>query len=83
MYAPQVGRPESEKEAFWGMLGVLTMAKSKVLPVASTLNGHIGENRKGFHEVMGAQGFGVRNQEGERILELCQNEELRMINIYV
>ena len=29
---------------------------------------------------MDANGFGVKNQEGERILELCQTKELRVIN---
>ena len=30
---------------------------------------------------MGARhGIGVRNQEGERILEHCQNKKLRVIN---
>ena len=29
---------------------------------------------------MGVHGFGVRNQEEERILELCQSKELRVRN---
>ena len=46
------------------------------------LNDHIGENRRGFEEVIVAHGFGVRiMQEGERILELCQSKELRVINM--
>ena len=72
VYAPQVDRPEAEREAFWAMLdGVTTVGESVVLLVAGNLNGHIGEDRRGFEEVMGAHEFGVRNQEGERILELC------------
>ena len=74
VYAPLVGRPEAEKEAFWGMLDdVTTVAESEVLFVAGNLNDHIGEDRWGIEEVMGARGFGVRNQERERILELCQS----------
>ena len=57
-----------------------TVAESEVLHVAGDLNGHIGEDRRDFEEVMGAHGFGVRNQEGERMLELCQSKELRVIN---
>ena len=60
VYAPQVDRPEAEKEAFWCM--VTAVAESEVQLVAGDLNGHIGE------EVMGAHGFGVRNQEVKRIL---------------
>ena len=78
VYAPQVGRPEAEKEAFWGMLDdAKTVAESEVL---LDLNCRIGEDRRGFEEVMGAHRFGVRNQEGERILELYQSKELRVIN---
>ena len=50
---------------------VTTVVESELLLVAGNLNGHIGEDRRGFEEVMGAHGFGVRNQKGERILELC------------
>ena len=67
-------------ETFWGMLDdVTTVAESEKLLVAGDLNGHIGEDRRGFEEVMGAHRFGVRNQEGERILELCHFKELRVI----
>ena len=52
---------------------VTTVAELEVLFVAGNLNDHIGEDRRGFEEVMGARGFGVRNQERERILELCQS----------
>ena len=69
VYAPQVGRPEAEK---W--------LESEVLLVAGDLNGHIGEDRRGFEEVIVAHRFGVRNQEGKRMLELCQSKELRVIN---
>ena len=62
-YAPQVDRSEAEREGFWGMLDdVTTVTESEVLLVAGNLNGHIGEDRRGFEEVMGAHGFGVRNQ---------------------
>ena len=38
------------------------MAESEILLFAGDLNGHIGEDRGGFKEViMGAHGFGVRN----------------------
>ena len=59
VYAPQVGGPVAEKGAFWGMLDdVTTVAESKVLLVAGNLNRHIGEDRRGFEELMGAHGFG-------------------------
>lgn len=81
VYVPQVGRPEEEKEAFWGVLDdVTTVADSEVLLIAGDLNGHIEDDRGGFKEVMGIYGFGVRIREGERILEFCQSKDLRVIN---
>ena len=29
---------------------------------------------------MGVHGFSVRNREGEKVLELCQSKELRVMN---
>ena len=81
VYAPQVGRPQDEKEAFWGMLDdVINVPESEILLVAGDLNGHIGDDIRGFEEVMGVHGYGVRNHEGESILEFCQSKELRVIN---
>ena len=61
--------------------GLTTVAESEVQLAAGDLNNHIGEDRRGFEEVMGAHGFVLRNQEKERILELCQSKELRVINM--
>ena len=65
-----------------GMLDdMTTVAESEVLLIAGNLNGYIVEDRRGFEEVMGAHGFGVKNQERERILELCQSKEMRVTNM--
>ena len=79
-YTPQVGRPEAGKKAFLGVLDdVTTVEESGVLLVAG--NSHIGEDRRSFEEIVGAPRLGVRNQEGKRMLELCQSKELRVINM--
>ena len=36
------------------------------------LNGHVGKENDGYEGVHGGQGYGVRNTEGERILEFCE-----------
>mgnify|MGYP001795072563 CR=1 FL=1 len=50
--------------------------------VAGDMNGHIGSTRDGFENVMGRFSFGVRNQEGENMLGLCQERNLRVLNSY-
>jgi hypothetical protein len=82
VYAPQVGRAEEEKEAFWRVLDdeAAAVAASEVLLVAGDLNGHIGDDCEGFEEIMGIYGFGERNRDGERILEFCQGRELMVLN---
>ena len=36
------------------------------------MNGHIGQVANGFHEAHGNFGYGTRNAEGERILEIVE-----------
>ena len=64
--APQVVSSEEEKDIFWGMLDdATTVADSEVLLVVGDLNGHIGEHRRGFEDIMGIHRFRVRNKERE------------------
>ena len=46
VYAPQVGRPDSEKEEFWSTVEIATsgLGKEEHLVVAGDFNGHVGEN---------------------------------------
>jgi hypothetical protein len=48
--------------------------------VAGDLNGHVGEDRGAFEEVMGIHGVGERNWEREMILEFCQAIGLQLVN---
>ncbi len=45
--------------------------------IIGDLNGHVGQGRERYGEVMGVHGFGERNREGERILEFCQSRGLK------
>ena len=49
-----------------------------ILIVAGDMNCHIGSTRDGFEDFMGCFSFGVRNQEGENMLGLCQGHKLRV-----
>jgi hypothetical protein len=81
-YAPQGGRPEEEKVEFWGILddSIGRIPEEDLLILGGDLNGHVGKDRKGFEEIMGVNGFGVRNEDGEKILEFCQGRKLRIVN---
>ena len=43
----------------------------EVIVVEGDLNGHVGRNADGFEGVHGGYRYGVRNGEGERILEFA------------
>ena len=78
VYAPQSGRPHEEKIEFWEKLSyaVSQVPINEGLIVGGDLNGHVGMNRDGFEEVIGIYSLGERNQEGELVLEFCQNHNL-------
>ena len=46
------------------------------------LNGHVGERVQGFEEVHGCRGFGVRNLEGEMLLEFAEAHKLTVLNTW-
>ena len=49
---------------------------------AGDMNCHIGSKCDGFEDVMGCLSFGVRKQEEENMLGLCQEHNLRVMNSY-
>ena len=53
-----------------------------LIMVAYDMNCHVGSTHDGFEDVMGCFSFGVRNQEGENMLGLCQERNLRVMNSY-
>ena len=84
VYAPQQGRPEEEKREFLEKLSdrINEVPEGDLLMVAGDMNSHIGMRQDGFEDVMGCFGFGERNQEGEEMLRLCQEHNLRVMNTY-
>jgi hypothetical protein len=50
--------------------------------LAGDLNGHIDERAEGYEEVRGGYWYGVRNGEGERILEFTLQQKLAVCNSY-
>ena len=82
VYAPQVGRPQEEKDDFWGKLDdeLENIPRADGLILAGDLNGHVGVEDGGYEDVMGKHGIGTRNREGERILEFCHGRDVVIQN---
>ena len=84
LYAPQAGRPQQEKEQFWELVEeeVAGVPLTEGLIMAGDVNAHIGSVRDGFEDVMGPFGFGDRNPEGDIVLSLCKNHDLRVLSTF-
>ncbi|AQK73740.1 Retrovirus-related Pol polyprotein LINE-1 [Zea mays] len=82
-YAPQVGLNENSKREFWE--GLEDMVSS--VPVGEKLfigdlNGHVGTSSTSFEGVHGGFGFGIRNQEGEEILNFALAYDMFIANTF-
>ena len=46
------------------------------------MNGHVGSERTGIRNVIGAYGLGPKNREGERIIDYCITNNLAIMNTF-
>ena len=83
-YAPQSWLSESKKDTFFfNLLSCISIVPAEeMLLVCGDLNGHVGKTSSGFEGLHGGLGYGVRNPEGTRILELCAAADLVITNTY-
>jgi len=83
VYAPQVGCTKEEKEAFWVLLGsiMVKIPETETVWIAGDLNGHIGKNSQN-REITGIYGVGVRNEEGDRIVDFATSTNMAIANTY-
>ena len=85
-YAPQSGRPMTEKENFYlGLaktLNDLGKRQGEMAVVCGDFNGHVGERTEGYEGVHGGKGFGKRNEEGEMLLEFAGAHQLSVMNTW-
>ncbi|XP_065319037.1 uncharacterized protein LOC135927029 [Gordionus sp. m RMFG-2023] len=81
-YVPQVGRSEEEKDIFWdSLLGVTSrLANEEGIILAGDLNGHVGASSEGYEGVHGGFNYGMRNLEGERILDFSDAMDIIVCN---
>src|SRR5206468_3840554 len=83
-YAPHAVRPDLEKEEFYyDMTRLLSGVRGdeKVF-IGGDLNGHVGQESDGFEGVHGGNGYGMKNTEGEMVLEFAMFMELVVCNTF-
>ena len=79
---PQQGCSYLEKDSFLEELEsmVRQLPESEKVIVGADLNWHIGQTADGFEDEHGGCGYGSKNEDGERILELAQSLQLLLAN---
>ncbi|EYB89092.1 hypothetical protein Y032_0236g3216 [Ancylostoma ceylanicum] len=84
VYAPQCGCPEADKMAFYDELdkAIKGVPESDYLTIGGDFNGHVGQDRKGFERVHGGRGFEIRNQDGERIVDMAEAHDLAFASTF-
>jgi len=77
-YAPTNESEEEDKDEFYNRL--LTIAQDRprrnIVILMGDLNAKIGRDNKGYEEIMGQQGIGEMNDNGERFADLCATTNL-------
>ena len=83
-YAPQVGLDNTIKDAFYDLLNstVNKVSAAETLLICGDFNGHVGKVANGYKGVHGGHGYGLRNTEGERILEFAVAHDLVVGNTH-
>ena len=77
-YAPTNDKDEGTKEDFYNKLQtVLVEMKEKYVTILmGDFNAKIGSNNRGYEEVMGTNGIGEMNENGEMFADLCSFNRL-------
>ena len=84
VYAPQVGRSECEKDQFYNDMasGWYLQNPGGVVLGMWDFNGLVGRRINGFQGVHGGYRIGNRKVEERRLLEFCDEKELRVANTW-
>ena len=84
VYAPQQGRPQEEKEEFYRHLQEVkdSVPYADNVIIIGDLNGHVGEDRAGIDNILGAFSIGNRSREGENIIDFCVQNQMSIMNTF-
>ncbi|ESO05771.1 hypothetical protein HELRODRAFT_191380 [Helobdella robusta] len=82
-YAPQQSRKEEEKDRFYDDVSdEIGQAGLDEFVVLGNLNGHVGADADGYEGVHGGWRYGIRNEEGRRVLELADAHSMVVGNTW-
>ena len=83
-YAPQLGLGNTIKDAFYDLLysTVNKVGAAETLVICGDFNSHVGKVENGYEGVHGGHGYGLRNTEGERILEFGVAHDIVVANTH-
>ena len=72
-YAPCNTAEDEEKEQFYERLGTIIekLPRRNMLIVMGDVNAMIGDCNEGYEEIMGKEGLGEMNNNGERFVDFC------------
>lgn len=77
-YAPTNDSSEEEKEDFYNRLQSILQSRSQrnIIVTMGDFNAKIGSNNRGYEEIMGQQGLGQMNENGEMFADFCATNSL-------
>ncbi|CAH1239246.1 OIT3 [Branchiostoma lanceolatum] len=83
-YAPTNAHSDADKDAFYNLFSdVLAGVDRRDLTVVmGDFNATTGTDRSGYEQCIGPHGHGTRNDNGERMLQLCQLHHLKVCGTY-
>src|SRR6218665_2454429 len=73
-------RKRTHSMRIWRHIRNISAAEHSVM--GADMNGHVGTDITGYEGVHGGHGYGMRNEEGERFLEMAQGLDLTIMNTY-
>ena len=73
VYAPTNKANVEDKDNFYEQLQTVvdSVHKHDILLVMGDLNAKVGEDNEGYENIIGSQGVGERNDNGERLVDFC------------
>lgn len=77
-YAPTEQAAAAEKDAFYETLALSLneLNRGEIIVLMGDFNAQVGSDNSGLEHIMGKHGLGNRNDNGDRFIELCQQNKL-------
>jgi exonuclease III len=82
IYAPTADAPDEEMEIFYEQIKEMLKLtkKHEINIIMGDFNSRIGKERYG--DLVGPFGLGTRNERGERLVQFCQEEDMKATNTW-